>query len=196
MSGWSANDWSRAGQFDLLAPRADVDADSKARVFDALAKRWFASTAQLSADTGLSTLTVDSALGLYTQAGRVIYDLTQHVYRLRELSREPLPLASLRFASEREERASLLLAAKGYSRTRSEALNDGGLRLVGRVTDVARQHDVMLQLDGDQRIVDGACACNHFTQNRLRQGPCAHMLVLRLAHARTQEPSTPALSPA
>lgn len=198
LSGWIANDWSRAGQFDLLAPRAEVDADSKARVFAALGQRWFASTAQLSADTGLSTLTVDSALGLYTQAGRVVYDLTQKVYRLRELSREPLPLASLRFASPREEQASLLLAAKAYTKERSEALHDGGLRLVGRVQDGNHQHDVMLQLDADGRIVDGACQCNHYSQNRLRLGPCAHMLVLRLAHARaqrtTQGPSKAVLS--
>ena len=33
LSGWTANDWSTAGNFDLLAPRADVDTFTKQRVF-------------------------------------------------------------------------------------------------------------------------------------------------------------------
>lgn len=180
LSGWTANDWSRDGQFDLLAPRAEVDADSKAKVFAALAKRWFASADQLSTDTGLSRLIVDSALGLYTQAGRVVCDLAVGVYRLRELAREPLPLDTLRFASPRERLASQLLAAGGVRKQRREALAGGAVRLSGQVTEGERRYEAALQLDADLRIADGSCQCNHFTQNRLRMGPCAHMLALRL----------------
>ena len=36
LSGWTSNDWSRAGQFDLLAPRREVDEVTAQRVFDAL----------------------------------------------------------------------------------------------------------------------------------------------------------------
>ncbi|MFL6657380.1 MAG: SWIM zinc finger family protein, partial [Massilia sp.] len=75
LSGWTANDWSQAGQFDLLAPRGQVDDDSKVKVLAALQRRWFGTTAQLAEDTGLSPLVVNSALALYTQAGRVIFDL-------------------------------------------------------------------------------------------------------------------------
>jgi hypothetical protein len=189
LSGWTANDWSRAGQFDLLSPRAEVDADSRAMVLAALGRRWFAGADQLSADTGLSRLVVDSALGLYTQAGRVVYDLANGVYRLRELAREPLTLEALRFASARELLYNHLLAAGGLSKERSEALPGGGLRLTGRVKEGDKQYDVTLQIDADQRIADGACQCNHFTQNRLRLGPCAHMLALRLARAPKPGPS-------
>ena len=38
LSGWTRNDWSGAGNFDLLAPRAEVDDLTKRRVFDALAR--------------------------------------------------------------------------------------------------------------------------------------------------------------
>ncbi len=116
LSGWTANDWSRAGQFDLLAPRSTVDDDSKTRVFAALGRRWFASSAQLAQDTGLERAVVESVMTLYTQAGRVIYDLAQGVYRLRELAREPLPLASLRFSSPQEEKAAGLLAMRKVRR--------------------------------------------------------------------------------
>jgi hypothetical protein len=131
----------------------------------------------------LSTLVVNSALALYTQAGRVIYDLTQGVYRLRELAREPLPLDLLRFASPLEEQASKLLAVRGLSRESAESQPGGGVRLSARVKDGERNYDVSLRLDADQRIAEGSCQCNHYNQNRLRLGPCAHMLALRMSQS-------------
>lgn len=183
LSGWTANDWAQAGQFDLLAPRGEIDDDSKVRVMDALQKRWFATLQQLAQDTGLSPLLVNTALTLYTQAGRVIYDLAQGVYRLRELARDPLPLAELRFASPLEEQAAKLLAVKAVSAESSEQAPTGGSMLSGRVKDGDNKYDVALRIDADARIADGSCQCNHYKQNRLRMGPCAHMLALRMSQS-------------
>lgn len=181
LSGWTANDWSHAGQFDLLAPRGEIDNDSKEKVFAALGKRWFATSAQLSLDTGLDRMMVERALTLYTQAGRVIYDLVNEVYRLRELARDPLPLDTLRFASPEEEEAQKLVALHAMSRHAVEAEADGSIRLSAQARQGDRQYQVMLRLDADERIVDGACQCNFFTYNRMHKGPCAHMLALRMS---------------
>ncbi|KQZ33210.1 SWIM zinc finger family protein [Duganella sp. Root1480D1] len=181
LSGWTANDWSHAGQFDLLAPRGEIDNDSKEKVFAALGKRWFATSAQLSLDTGLDRMMVERALTLYTQAGRVIYDLVNEVYRLRELARDPLPLDTLRFASPEEEEAQKLVALHAMSRHAVEAEADGSIRLSAQARHGDRQYQVMLRLDADERIVDGACQCNFFTYNRMHKGPCAHMLALRMS---------------
>jgi len=185
LSGWTANDWTRAGQFDLLAPRGEVDEDSKTRVYAALARRWFATPDQLAEDTGLARMVVERALTLYTQAGRVIYDLGDGVYRLRELARDPLPFDALRFASSAEAEAETLLALHAVEVTPPEALTEGAVRLAGVARHGDRLYRATLVIDADQRIVDGACECNQFTQHRLRSGPCAHMLALRLAQART-----------
>ncbi len=181
LSGWTANDWSHAGQFDLLAPRGEIDNDSKEKVFAALGKRWFATSAQLSLDTGLDRMVVERALTLYTQAGRVIYDLVNEVYRLRELARDPLPLDTLRFASPEEAEAQKLVALHAMSNHKVEAVADGGIRLSAQARQGDRQYQVMLRLDADERIVDGACQCNFFTFNRMHRGPCAHMLALRMS---------------
>ena len=55
---------------------------------------------------GLDRAVVLGALSAYTQAGRAIFDLNKGVYRVRELSREPLPMDALRFANLREESAT------------------------------------------------------------------------------------------
>lgn len=186
LSGWVANDWSRAGSFDLLAPRGNVDDDTRSRVYAALAQRWFATADALAADTGLDRAAVERALTLYTQAGRVIYDLAHGVYRLRELARDPLPLDTLRFASAAEQDAAAIVALHALDEGPVEALPGGAVRLSGTARSGDRRYRTMLVLDADQRIADGACECNQFTQHRLRHGPCPHMLALRLVHARRE----------
>ena len=106
LSGWTANDWSNSGNFDLMAPRADVDNDTKLRVFNALKENWLESPDKLAKRLELDRSAVLGALSAYTQAGRAIWDLDKKVYRVRELSREPLPMSKLRFSNEREEAAT------------------------------------------------------------------------------------------
>ena len=123
---------------------------------------------------------------MYTQAGRVIHDLALGVYRLRELARDPLPLDDLRFASAAEQEAAAIVALHALNEAPAEALPDGAVRLSGVARSGDRRFRTTLVLDADQRIADGTCECNQFTQHRLRHGPCAHMLALRLAHARRE----------
>lgn len=44
LSGWSASDWSKLGNFDLLAPRQDVDGATMNRVYQALNETWLESS--------------------------------------------------------------------------------------------------------------------------------------------------------
>ncbi len=195
LSGWVANDWAAAGNFDLLAPRAAVDEFTQRRVFDGLKEVWFEEPGRLADRLGLTRAAALGALAAYAQAGRVMYDLNKGVYRVRELSREPLPLEALRFSNEREERASRLVASRGVTVDRSARVEagagasnraaPGGRALSGRVRDGAKTHAASLQIDGDERIVDGACQCNFYQQNQLRKGPCEHQLALRMAWARS-----------
>ncbi|HWP44195.1 MAG TPA: SWIM zinc finger family protein [Blastocatellia bacterium] len=179
LSGWTANDWSRAGNFDLMAPRAAVDDFTKREVFDALKERWFESPDRIASRLNLDRRTVLGALGAYTQAGRAIYDLNKRVYRVRELSREPLPVDRLRFANPREESAARFLernAVKVESKTCDTA---GSLNLQGSVSDKDKVFNLKLVLDSDERIVSASCNCNWHQQNKLYQGPCEHILALR-----------------
>ena len=46
---------------------------------------------------------------------------------------------------------------------------------------------VWFQTDGDDRLVKGDCTCNFHQQNQLRQGPCEHILALRMSFAQRKE---------
>ena len=182
LSGWTANDWSRLGAFDLMAPRAEVDEFTRSRVFNALKETWQESADSLARRLELERSVVLGALGAYTQAGRAIYDMNQGVYRVRELSREPLPLDALRFASPQEENANRFVAAN-LVKLQVEA-GDEHLTLSGTVRDAGQQYQPRLTLDSDERMIRGSCSCSFYIRNKLHRGPCEHMLALRAMHSR------------
>lgn len=183
LSGWTANDWATAGNFDLLAPRAEVEDLTKRRVFDALKERWLDTPDALADRLGLSRAAVLGALAAWTQAGRAMFDLAKGVYRARELSREPLPMDKLRFANAREEAATRLLQANHVQSTMRP--NDvGGIDVSGTVKDRSKTYRASLAIDADARITRGECECNFFQQHKLYKGPCEHMLALRMHDAR------------
>ncbi|MDE1463733.1 SWIM zinc finger family protein [Spartinivicinus poritis] len=179
LSGWSSNDWSRMGEFNLMTSREEVDADTQATVFKQLQKSWSASTDQLAVSLKLERSIIISALSAYSQAGRVVYDLASDVYRCRELSREPLPIDALRFASPQEEKAQRLLTA-GLVKLKHQTPYADGIKLVGQVRDDGKKLSVELIIDSDRRLTQASCECSHFIRNRLYKGPCEHMLALRL----------------
>lgn len=180
LSGWTANDWSSAGNFDLLAPRADVDSFTKRRVFDGLKQNWLDKPADLAKKLDLDQATVLGALGAYTQAGRAIYDLSKGVYRVRELSRDPLPMDKLRFANEREESATKFIAQKAVSVSSREAKPNNAIEIKGAVKDKEKIYECSIFIDNDHRIKKAVCNCNFFLQNKLFKGPCEHILALRM----------------
>jgi len=187
LSGWSANDWSRLGNFDLLAPRAAVDDFTKRAVFKALGENWRETVDSLSHRLNLDRSLVLGALGAYTQAGRAIYDLNKQVYRVRELAREPLPMESLRFASPREESANRFLAANAVTcKVESDTRGSGGrgerIRLSGSVTEGQKTYTPELEIDSDEALAAGKCSCSFYVRNKLYKGPCEHMLALRMMH--------------
>jgi hypothetical protein len=184
LSGWTANDWSTAGNFDLMAPRADVDDFTKRRVFDALKEKWLEQPDALAARLGLPRAAVLGALASWTQAGRAIFDLGKGVYRVRELSREPLPMDKLRYANDREESASAFVDRGAVELKVVQAGEGGTLTLGGNVKDGSHTYEPSLFIDGDARLARAECTCNWYQQNKLFKGPCAHMLALRMRHAR------------
>lgn len=184
LSGWTANDWASSGNFDLMAPRADVDELTKRRVFEGLRETWQEPPDALARRLGLDRSVVLGALSAYTQAGRAIYDLNKGVYRVRELSREPLPMDKLRFANTREEAATRFVVQKSVRVAGSSVDGAGVLTLRGSTKDKEKRYETTLIIDADERIIRADCGCNFFQQNKLYKGPCEHMLALRMQFRR------------
>jgi hypothetical protein len=148
-----------------------------------LRENWTEPSAQLAQRLNLETRIVEGALSAYTQAGLVMYDLNKKTYRLRELSRDPLPLEALRFNNPRESQAQEFVQANRVT-VQAQSLPDGRLKLNGTVKDKNNMLQPSLVLDRDERLVEANCTCWFHHQNKLRMGPCEHILALRIAHNR------------
>jgi hypothetical protein len=185
LSGWTANDWSHAGNFDLLAPRLQVEDAIKHRVFNTLKKDWLRTSQQIAGTLNIDTAQAAGALSAYTQAGRVIFDLNSKVYRLRELSRETLPFEKLRFSNPQEELAAGILE-KQEVKFEAKELPDGCLQLSGKLKGPRKTFNPLLVIDGDEKIKSAHCDCSYYIENKLYKGPCEHMLAIRQAFNKTR----------
>lgn len=186
MSGWTANDWSKASNFDLMAPRTKTDDWTKALIFNALRENWCETSEALSKRLGLEKTIVEGALSAYTQAGRVVYDLNKKVYRVRELSHEPLPMEKLRFDNPKEAAATQLIE-QNKVKVQAEQMQNGALKLTGSVKENRQVFTPELLIDADDRLKQATCGCHFYVQNKLFKGPCEHILALRMAHNRKSD---------
>jgi hypothetical protein len=185
LSGWSANDWSASANFDLMSPRAEVDSVTSQKVFDALSQNHVEEAGSLAQRLGIDKPIIESALGIFAQQGRVLYDMHKRSYRVRELSGEPLPMDKLQFSNEREEKASnfvlanLVTLGKTYQQEEQTEIH-------GAVMDNAKTYSTTVVIDNNMKLVDANCNCWYFGQNKLHKGPCEHILATRVKWNRGQ----------
>lgn len=184
LSGWTANDWSNSGNFDLMASRTEIDRWTKQYIFNSLKETWAENPYDLAKRLNMNPGVILGALGAYTQAGRAIYDLNKKVYRIRELTREPLPMDKLRFANEREAKATRFLSDNQVTISHLTRDDTEAYTLQGEVRDKNKTYNPSLTIDADQRMIQAECSCYWHKQNKLYKGPCEHILALRMEHNR------------
>jgi len=177
-----ANDWSGEGNFDLLSSRAKVDVYETSAVLNYLKEKKFAPLDEIAFQTKLDRTKVSGALNLWCQSGKVTYDLAGGTYRYRELTKEQIPLDDLTYRNEREKSAGRFLEEGAVSVTSRK--EDTGMEVSGKIKDGNNIYDTDLTLDRDDRIVKAECACYWHKQNKLRKGPCEHIIALRSFSAR------------
>ncbi|MFS8071559.1 MAG: SWIM zinc finger family protein, partial [Byssovorax sp.] len=188
LSGFTSANWAQAVSFDLLLPRK-ADSAAAERVTAHLAKSWSATAPAIAKATGLSAAETLEALQVGCQQGKLMFDVARDVYRHRPLTGEPLDPSRFEFRNARERRAHDLCAQKGAVRIASENRIHGvGLELTGKITVAAdkREYRPELLLDDEGRVKKAVCTCAFFRKHQLKEGPCEHLVALRLFEAREE----------
>jgi hypothetical protein len=176
LSGWTTNDWTSGAALDLMAATYRPDP----RVVDTLG-RFLAQTqkASLSALTEVANASPDVVMGslhLLAKQGQVIYDFAGNCYRYRSVM--PVALSEAVIGPEHPElvHGQRIHREGKVTLTRDEVL-PGARRMV-----VAEAEKTVCEgiLDPDGRYTRAKCACSYFYKNRLRGGPCRHLLAVQL----------------
>ncbi|WP_233897409.1 SWIM zinc finger family protein [Tenacibaculum piscium] len=177
LSGWTANDWTQTTNLDLLSPRGQVPATTMQTIYLALRKDWLNTPSNLANDLGLDKTTVTQSLQTFTQAGKVVYDLKNNVYRIRELKKDGIDLDSLRFSNEIDKTAYELMESGAVENLKTTI--DGNNITINAT--VSNNYKTSVLINNDLQIVDAKCVCSYYHQNKMTKGPCEHILATRIA---------------
>jgi len=190
LTGWTEAAWSGAAAFDQLVPPPSAGPLADA-VLAHLRAHGPTPIPALSAALGATPENTRAALQRACLRGGAVFDVARHVVRPRALFAEPIDDELVRFGSPREARAHRLLeaAASGSGAvkiTKVHAVVGEGVEIRGEVIDAEARRTLAprFQMDLEGRVTDASCNCPTFARAGLREGPCEHLLALRVAHSR------------
>ena len=189
LTGFTSANWSRSLTFDVLLPRPDGAEDGRTAVLDWLKANWLGKAAAIAKATSLKPADARSVLQALCQEGLVMFDLARDVFRLRPLSAEPIDPARLAFRNPRERDAHDLLAKKDAVKlVKENRIYGQGIELTGKVNVASekREYRPQMLVGGEGRVRKAECTCKFYRANKLKEGPCAHIYAVRLAHARLE----------
>jgi hypothetical protein len=191
VSGWTKNDWSSAARFDLLAAVAPASEGDVAAARGALEKRLRLTPEELAASSDLPRETATAALQELCRQGMAMFDLVEGHYRWRQLL--PFPVPPPDESDQRSRLAARLVATGGvtfrkpgndededesasFGAPKDETTSRFRATVRGGESKRERKFDVILDIDADGRVRFAQCDCAWHKREKLRKGPCAHIL--------------------
>ncbi|OGQ87916.1 MAG: hypothetical protein A2289_22685 [Deltaproteobacteria bacterium RIFOXYA12_FULL_58_15] len=190
LSGWTDNDWTGTDKFSLVTRRLEVSASDLSSAYEALRNERRGTYAQIGTVTGLGAEKAKSALSYLCQVGRAMYDLRGGLFRHRDLFFEPFSAAKAVAMAERaaEEsnphaKAGRQIFETGNARLIARRPVKSGWKLSGSAKGTeGKRVRPLVHVDHEGHVIEATCTCQYFQKNKLTQGPCEHILALRLVH--------------
>ncbi|MEO6774453.1 MAG: hypothetical protein ABI467_15785 [Kofleriaceae bacterium] len=180
LSGWTDAGWAGISTFDLLA------ADDNAANVDAVIAALPATLDQLTTKLARSRAELRRTVLATLAQLRVGHDLATGTLFVRPLVTHPLP--SLKFRDAREAAAHRLLQAPGAITLTKVADTPEGRAIEGQVVD-ANAHRTFypaFSIDREGRTAAASCTCSAFRRAGIKEGPCEHMIALRVLLGREE----------
>lgn len=188
LSGWTKNDWAQAARFDLLASTNTAPPDVVEKALASLSNHLHITPEALAGELHIARDAATSALQQCCAQGQAMYDHITGEYRWRALLPIPLKLPETE-QDKRMAHAKRIVAAQGVKWADeiddaklgfgAPAQVDDKVRVQAEVIEDARNNrkqEVILDIDLDGRVQYAQCSCAFFKRDRLRKGPCAHIL--------------------
>lgn len=174
LSGWTDNDWAKKGNFDLLASsNQKINIDIK-KVEQVLIKNLVTTPKEIAAIMNTDRSTATNALQELCKNGQAMYDHITDNYRWRQLLKQDIKL------TESEEDERLKYAIELIKNKQVEIIDEKELENQIKEYKVGVKgknfYQPIIQLDLDGRIKFADCTCSHHRRNKLRQGPCSHIM--------------------
>ncbi len=181
LSGWTANDWAAGASLDQFFAGYAEDAGTVDTLSRYLQAARTATMTDLRRQVTAPERTLLGSLHALAKRGQLVFDYGDGVYRWRPVM--PVALSESVLGPEPEEIVEGRRLASAVTITRDERLDGGKRLLVAKVGASAASGAVGTSCEGvvdaDGKFGRARCSCSYFFQNRLRRGPCRHLLALR-----------------
>ena len=186
ITGFTASNWSQALNFDLLLPRRTQDLATLTEVNQYLQSVYVASLADIAQATSIEEQACKVALQQACQQGFCMFDSASNQYRYRPLLESTLAASDFQFRQPAEALAyDLVGRQQAVQQLSIQVIPKVGIEISAeiKVTEDKRTYLSRLKLNEEDQITRAECSCEQILQHGLKNGPCSHLIALRLAHA-------------
>ena len=184
LSGWTDASWAGIATFDLLA------SDDDPRRVDALvaALATPATADELATRLGGPPTQLRPTLLAALAQLRIGHDLASGQFYARPLAATLPSPDALRFSGPREAAAHRIASEPAAVTITKVHDQPEGRAISGQVVDskAHRNFTPSFTIDREGRTIGATCTCAAFRRSGLKEGPCEHMIALRLADVREQ----------
>jgi hypothetical protein len=177
LSGWTANDWTSGANLELLTGTATADDRTMSALAQKLHETQRSSADELASAVGATRESALASLHALAKHGQAVYDFSADCYRYREVM--PFALSEAVLGPDHPELAEGRRIARsgGVKVIREQALEGGRRLFVFKALETSSEAVV----DADGAFKSAKCTCSFFFKNRLRAGPCRHLVALKLS---------------
>lgn len=179
LSGWTAQDWASKARFSALAPTSSVTEEQTKKALDVLIELGAVSPQSFGDELGVKPSVASSYLQKLTLIGAAMYDRNSGQYFHRQLF--PQLDLTRNDDSSREERFGVKLNASSAVTILSTLRIKDSKEYRASVLSDKETNTVVLSKDEDLRVTYAQCNCSFFNFNKLKLGPCRHIVATSLA---------------
>lgn len=188
LSGFTAANWSQAARFDLLLPRHQT---INVEQFDALLSCLQKQPRRLDALATELSLSSPDILALTQhgiQHGLISFNMLQQCFYYRPLLDQIPDSHQLRYRDDVSADAMNLLDTSAVSDVKQHWLPGDTIELTATLNaDSKSPISTMIQVTEEGHVSKAECSCFTFVKQGMSQGPCAHIVALRMTHFQQQQ---------
>jgi len=175
LSGWTANDWATQARFASFVSPQVVDGRLLARARDILQRELLTDPKRLGTELRVSRRHALAALQTLCQHGDAMFDLQCEAYRWRQLL-APEDRTDAGMTDDVADNIGEILLGKGVRVVGRPTMTPRGNSQYTCEATIRKTFKPVLDIDTDGRVVNARCNCSYFRRNKLRLGPCPHLL--------------------
>lgn len=174
LSGWTSNDWAKKGNFDLIASAGkSIQVDIK-KVEQLIIQKLALSPQKVADTLGIDRAAATFALQELCRNGQAMYDHLHNMYRWRQLLSQEIVIN--RAEEDERQKYAAALVKDGHVKLSNTSTLENGLKEYQLEVQGKNLYKTTVRLDLDGRIRFADCGCSFHRRNKLRQGPCAHIM--------------------